>query len=124
MKREDRDKTHPSFSSIISSRCRFNLLQLNPHSPTCPSVLLKYALPLFLPGSTYQLPHRSFATRGRPPRDAAAEETKEASERMERRRLCGERLCFLRVVRRVFRVGWEGRTRSEREGGSILRVRV
>lgn len=37
---------HPSFCPIISNKCRFNLLVLSFQTPVCPSVLLKYALPL------------------------------------------------------------------------------
>jgi hypothetical protein len=100
--------THPSFSSIISNKCRFNLLVLNFHALSCPSVLLKYALPPFSSGGTYQLPHLSFATNGLPFRrlDCAAEDTNAASEAMDVRRLWMVRGLRLREVRGE---GWEAR---------------
>jgi len=97
--------THPSFSPTIPKSCKFNLLKLKPHCPACPSVLLKYTLPLFSAGLTYQLPHRSLATSGRS-RDWATAETKSASRDIDRRRLSGEMCAFLRDVRSEERVGW------------------
>jgi len=63
------------------------------------------------------------ATRGlpRPRGDDAAAETKEASCWMERRRLWGDRLVFLREERTALRVGCSGRMRSERVGWDIVR---
>lgn len=58
--------SYPPWSAIISKSCRFSLLVLKDHFPVCPSVLLKYALPVFFAGGTYQLPHRSLATKGSP----------------------------------------------------------
>jgi hypothetical protein len=71
---------------MISSRCRFSLLELNFQTPVCPSVLLKYALPPLTSGWIYQLPHRSFAINGLPYADATLR-AKAASSWMEWRRL-------------------------------------
>lgn len=73
-------------------RCTFNLRPLNAHCPKCPSVDLKYTLPPFSEGETYQLPHRSLATSGKPAARSVdrvaslTEVTKRASAEMEARR--------------------------------------
>src|SRR5205807_1963311 len=61
------------------------LRELNAHWPACPSVLLKYTLSARRSSGTYQRPHRSLATSGRPKASATAH-TCSASATMERRR--------------------------------------
>src|SRR5262245_37665786 len=52
-----KSRTYPPDFPTKSKTCRLTLLKLNPHSPVCPSVLLKYTLSAFCSGGIYQLPH-------------------------------------------------------------------
>lgn len=92
------NETYPSFLSTNSTKCIFNLLVLNFHALSCPSVLLKYALAVFSPGGMYQLPQRSFATSGRLYAFCTSR-TKAASVWMLVRRLWIVRVVRLREVR-------------------------
>lgn len=89
---------HPLSLLITSNTCVLSRLKLIDHSPLWPSVLLKYALALFRPSGTYQLPHRSFATNGKP-YASATRHTNSASSEIELRRLEIESVLRLRDAR-------------------------
>lgn len=114
--------THPSFFSINSTRCIFNLLVLNFQALSCPSVLLKYALPALRAGGTYQLPQRSLATSGLVPYARDTSRTNSESVRMLVSRLWMVSVVRLREAMSCDMEGcsrW-GRMRSEKRGSGIL----
>jgi hypothetical protein len=59
-----KEMTYPPWRATRRKIWMLSLLRLKDHWPICPSVLLKYALSAFFSGAIYQLPHRSFATKG------------------------------------------------------------
>jgi len=123
---------YPSCFPIVSSKCKFNLLELNFHTLWWPSVLLKYALPPFCSGSMYQLPHRSFAISGRP-YAVATHWANSASRRMDFNRLWIDsvaRLMSPRVLLKLWFACSDEKMRSAAEragiggemGGSVWEV--
>lgn len=96
--------TNPSCLPMISNRCKFSLRELNFQTPVWPSVLLKYALPPFLLGSMYQLPHLSFATSGLL-YAFATDWANSASSRIDRSRLWMDKVLRL-ISPRVFEKLW------------------
>lgn len=115
------ERTHPPLSPTTSKTPKFNLLKLKLHSPKCPSVDLKYALPPLTSGSMYQLPQRSLATRGSW-KALATFDTNAPSAAMERRRLLMLRLLRLRSRRvDLIEVEAEGKRMSlSRRGGDMV----